>query len=109
MPSVTKGFESLLANVMTDLSNFLIQKNKAYGNSAMNPINAFSKSTALEQINVRIDDKLGRILNGTEYPGDDTEKDLLGYLILKRVVRLQMKEPKAGSVIETDVIDYCCQ
>ena len=108
---VTKGFESLLAEVMADISNFLIQKNKAYGNSAMKPINAFSKATALEQIDVRIDDKLNRILSGQEYPGDDTEKDLLGYLILKRVVRLDQKQQTELGPFDTkkDVIEYCAQ
>ena len=99
---IIKGFESCLAEVMADISNFLTQKNKAYGNSAGKPIHAFSKLDALEQINVRIDDKLNRIIYGAEYPGDDTEKDLLGYLILKRVVIKQMNQPKPSSVIYTD-------
>jgi hypothetical protein len=67
------------------ISNFLIEKNKSYGNSALEPINIFSKATAEEQMNVRIDDKLNRISKGNEYQGDDTELDLIGYFILKRV------------------------
>jgi hypothetical protein len=103
---IIRGFESCLAEVMAEISNFLTQKNQTYGNSALFPVKVFSKCDALEQINVRIDDKLSRLMNGKEYPGDDTEKDLLGYLILKKVVKKyneqQYKEPTTGSVIFTD-------
>jgi len=62
---------------------------KAYGDSAVNPVRIFSKASAEEQINVRIDDKLSRILRGEEIENvpEDTELDLIGYLILKRVLR----------------------
>lgn len=103
MPSVTKGFQSYLLEVLQELGDFLIEKNTSYGDSACNPINAFSKLNALERIDVRIDDKIQRIINGTEYPGDDTELDLLGYLILKRVVKKRMVQPRE------DPIEYCCQ
>lgn len=66
-----------------DMRGFLIDKNVAYGNSIFEPIRKFSKADVLEQINVRIDDKLNRIFQGKEYPGDDTLKDLAGYYILK--------------------------
>lgn len=52
---------------------------------------------AVEQINVRIDDKLSRLARGNEYPGDDTELDLIGYLILKRVVQ-GLDEPQITDV-----------
>lgn len=67
----------------------LLDKNIAYGNSALNPIGVFSKTSAGDQIDVRIDDKLNRLKNGSEYPGDDTILDLVGYLILKLVYRKQ--------------------
>jgi len=65
-----------------EIKTFLLEKNKAYGNSALDPINIFSKNTAVEQIAVRIDDKLNRLKKGSEFQGDDTVKDLAGYLIL---------------------------
>lgn len=67
----------------------LLDKNVAYGNSALNPIHIFSRSDASDQIDVRIDDKLNRLKNGSEYPGDDTILDLVGYLILKLISRKQ--------------------
>lgn len=63
----------------------LVTKNKSYGNSALDPVRIFSRSDPVEQLNVRIDDKISRIMQGEEYPGDDTELDLIGYLILKRI------------------------
>jgi hypothetical protein len=77
----------IIGQVCDEVKQFLLDKNKAYGNSAGDPVRIFSKVDTLEQINVRIDDKLSRIARGSEYQGDDTELDLIGYLILKRVIR----------------------
>ena len=41
----------------------LAEKNEAYGNSALEPINIFSKGDAVESLQARIDDKLARIKN----------------------------------------------
>ena len=41
----------------------LTQKNKEYGDSAINPMRLFSSAGNIEQINVRIDDKLSRLRN----------------------------------------------
>lgn len=76
-----------IKKVCAEIEALLIAKNEAYGNSAADPVRIFSKVDALEQINVRIDDKLSRIARGNEFDGDDTELDLIGYLILKRVIK----------------------
>lgn len=65
----------------------LLQKNRKYGNSAIDPVRVFSKADAIEQINVRIDDKLSRIQAAQSDEDEDVEKDLIGYLVLKRVAR----------------------
>jgi hypothetical protein len=65
------------------IANMLIEKNIAYGNSALNPIQIFAKIPPGDQIDVRIDDKLNRIKNGSSYAGDNDVLDLIGYLILK--------------------------
>jgi len=75
--------------VCREVEKMLLEKNKSYGNSAAEPVRIFSKVDAIEQINVRIDDKLSRIANGHEYGNDDTELDLIGYLILKRAVKME--------------------
>jgi hypothetical protein len=75
-----------IEEVCDEIKEMLIKKNEAYGNSASDPVRIFSKVDAIEQINVRIDDKLSRIARGHEYGDEDTELDLIGYLILKRVI-----------------------
>ena len=70
-----------------DLADFLVEKNRAYGNSAAEPAGVFARRLdPLAQIDVRIDDKLNRLAKGSEFPGDDTIKDLAGYLVLRMIV-----------------------
>lgn len=63
------------------LKRFLLEKNKRYGNSALEPINVFSKLSSEEGIKLRMDDKVKRIKNSTELRKNDVV-DLTGYLIL---------------------------
>jgi hypothetical protein len=65
----------------------LIEKNIAYGDSALDPVRIFSKANPIEQLHVRIDDKLSRLMKGTEYVGDNDIDDLIGYLILLKVAK----------------------
>lgn len=46
----------------------------------------------MEQLAVRIDDKLSRLSRGHEYVGDDTLDDLVGYLVLLLVARKRQKQ-----------------
>lgn len=68
-----------------EIKHLLLKKNIAYGNSALSPIRIFAKSDTVEQLYVRIDDKLNRLKNGKEYVGDNDIDDLLGYLILLKI------------------------
>lgn len=65
------------------IADFLCEKNNSYGNSVYEPVSVFSKASAFERIGVRIDDKISRLMSGNEFPGDDTEKDITGYFLLK--------------------------
>jgi hypothetical protein len=65
----------------------LQEKNVAYGDSALDPVRIFSKSNAIEQLLVRIDDKLSRFARGKEYPGDNDIDDLIGYLVLLKIAK----------------------
>ena len=69
------------------IAQMLIEKNIAYGDSALDPVRIFSKSNPVEQLHVRIDDKLSRLMKGTDYPGDNDIDDLIGYLILLKVAK----------------------
>lgn len=79
--------EAAITQQCRQIEQMLVAKNRAYGDSASNPIRIFSKASAEEQLLVRIDDKLSRIQRGHEYGSDDSILDLIGYLILLRVVR----------------------
>ena len=81
----------LIAKVCDDLKELLLAKNRKYGDSALNPKRIFSRASAEEQLNVRIDDKISRIMSGQSDEDEDPELDLLGYLILKRVQRYSAK------------------
>jgi len=72
---------------VNEIRDMLIAKNRAYGDSAIDPVRVFSKADAVEQIYVRIDDKLSRVKRGHEYPGDDTISDLIGYLVLLLIAK----------------------
>jgi len=76
--------EDAIAQEGVDLARFLIDKNRKYGNSALDPVRIFSKADIREQLLVRIDDKLSRVARGSN-PGEDVMRDLPGYLILLRV------------------------
>lgn len=76
-----------ILNQVQSIAKLLIDKNKKYGNSALLPKRIFSHADPLEQINVRIDDKLSRIANQQANEDEDAEFDLIGYLILKRVLQ----------------------
>lgn len=69
------------------INDMLIAKNQAYGDSALDPVRIFSKSNNVEQILVRIDDKLSRFARGTSYPGDNDIDDLIGYLVLLKIAK----------------------
>lgn len=89
-PDEMSGGDPIVAAMIGEecaaVREMLLQKNAAYGNSALEPLRIFSKAPTDEQINVRIDDKLSRLARGTA-AGEDVEADLIGYLVLKRVYR----------------------
>ena len=70
-----------------EIAQMLIDKNISYGNSALDPVRIFSKADPREQLYVRIDDKLSRLMKGTDYPGDNDIDDLIGYLILLKIAK----------------------
>jgi len=68
------------------IRDMLLEKNEAYGDSAIEPLRVFSRASAEEQILVRIDDKLSRLARGSA-AGEDVVADLIGYLVLLRIAR----------------------
>ena len=82
----TANFEWHLDKVSDKVINLLKEKNKAYGDSALNPLNVFSKLDATESLCSRLDDKIARIRNkGINDKTEDTIDDLIGYLLLLKM------------------------
>ena len=81
-PSGTK-----ILNACIDAAQMLIEKNISYGDSALSPIRLFSTADSVEQLKVRIDDKLNRVKNAQGFPGDNDIDDLIGYLILYKIAK----------------------
>jgi hypothetical protein len=76
----------VLDEVLAEIRELLLSKNASYGKLCFTAYRHICKGNSIEQIDVRIDDKLNRIKNGHEFHGEDTIKDLIGYLILRLVV-----------------------
>lgn len=74
-----------IVSVCLEIAQLLCDKNRKYGNSALDPMRVFSKANTLEQIDVRIDDKLSRLKTSSADDNEDAAKDLLGYLVLREV------------------------
>jgi hypothetical protein len=74
-----------LDDVLREIRTLLVDKNRKYGDSALSPVRVFSKASAVEQINVRLDDKLSRLMSGQLDDTEDVLTDMLGYLILLRI------------------------
>lgn len=83
------GMAAEIVRTCDAVKELLLAKNKAYGNSALDPVRVFSKSDPVEQLKVRIDDKLSRLLRGEGSLPDeslnDTITDLLGYFVLLKI------------------------
>jgi len=78
--------QQIISSECREVERILLEKNRSYGNSALEPVRIFSKADATEQIRVRIDDKLSRLARG-HAAGEDVVLDLIGYLILLRIAK----------------------
>lgn len=85
--------QSLIQTVCREVEELLIEKNRKYGNSALEPVRIFSKDDPIEAIKVRIDDKLSRLRNEQNDEDEDVVTDLMGYLVLLKVAQ-RMKGSK---------------
>ena len=86
MDEQTKTQERI-SQVCDGIKEMLLEKNRKYGNSALEPIRVFSTCDAIEQIKVRMDDKLSRIKHAQADEDEDVWRDLAGYIILLIIAR----------------------
>ena len=80
-------YQQLISEECDRVKSLLLEKNRKYGNSALEPIRIFSKSDPVEQIKVRIDDKLSRIRSSQSDEDEDVLTDLIGYFILLKIAK----------------------
>jgi hypothetical protein len=64
-----------------NFGEFLKEKNRRYGDSALKPAQIFSRVPATDQLCNRLDDKLNRIKNSDELKKNDVA-DVFGYVAL---------------------------
>lgn len=82
VPTSHLDFRRRVNDILDDIGDMLIEKNRLYGNSALDPVRIFSRANPTEQLLVRIDDKLSRMRNQQSNDNEDTISDLIGYLVL---------------------------
>ena len=78
-------FDGKLETHINQIETMLQMKNRKYGNSALEPTRIFSSADAIEQIKVRLDDKLSRLKNQQHDEDEDVIDDLIGYLFLLKM------------------------
>ena len=81
-----------IIRVCDNTKNLLIKKNKAYGDSALNPLGIFGNGDAVVSLGARMDDKLMRLKSlGMGKDSVDTLYDLHGYITLL-IIAIERKE-----------------
>ena len=82
------SFEDDLDHVLGKVKDLLMAKNAAYGDAALNPLRVHSKSNPVEQLKVRMDDKLSRMIRGKS-AGEDATLDYVGYYFMLKIAELR--------------------
>lgn len=78
---MTKTASDKIQETLLSLNTLLQEKNKRYGNAALNPLGIFNKNSATDGILIRLDDKLQRVKNSDILRKNDIA-DIMGYLTL---------------------------
>lgn len=76
-----------IKDILEKVTDVLIYKNNKYGNSAIYPKRIFYKGDSINSILVRLDDKLGRIINNNGIIRVNDVVDIIGYLTLLLVAK----------------------
>lgn len=82
VPVLASKMQHVIARTILTFARTLLEKNRKYGNSALNPLRVHSKANAVEQIKVRADDKLSRLQSAQADDAEDALFDYIGYMIL---------------------------
>jgi hypothetical protein len=101
-------FETKLTDVLSNIKQMLVDKNRRYGNSALEPVRIFSKSSPLEQLKVRMDDKLSRLRSAQTDDDEDVVNDLIGYLLIYKIAKqdaVLKSKPTLQVIFSSAIID----
>lgn len=77
--------EKEIREMMKEITDLLLEKNRKYGNSALKPVRIFSQADTIEQFKVRLDDKLSRIVSAQLDEDEEVLNDMIGYLVLFKI------------------------
>lgn len=83
-----RTFEGDLDAVLGRIKELLMAKNAAYGDAALSPLRFHSSASPVEQLNVRMDDKLSRMARGGK-SDEDEPLDYVGYWVLREIAKLR--------------------
>jgi len=72
---------SKIIEICDGMKDLLLYKNQKYGDSALSPKRIFYKGDSTDSIKIRLDDKLGRVINCNETRINDVA-DIIGYCTL---------------------------
>jgi len=72
---------SKIIEICDGMKDLLLYKNQKYGDSALSPKRIFYKGDSADSIKIRLDDKLGRVINCNETRINDVA-DIIGYCTL---------------------------
>lgn len=78
---MTENTQEDIKTLFKNFESFLLEKNRLYNDSAMNPVQIFSKESTQNQICNRLDDKLSRIRSSKDIRKNDVA-DCFGYIAL---------------------------
>jgi hypothetical protein len=82
-------FEYLLDIELAEIKRILLEKNRKYGNAALEPKKIFSQVEARERMNIRLDEKVSRLLSMQEDEDEDILLDITGIYLLRRILDRQ--------------------
>jgi len=92
--------QEAINRIMKSTRDLLIQKNRQYGDSALNPIGVFGTTDAVVNLGARMDDKLMRLRGqGIGAQSVDTLYDLQGYIALL-IIAIERRE----GIVSTDMV-----
>lgn len=75
--------QALIKEILDGMTELLVDKNRKYGNSALQPERIFYKGDSMNSILIRLNDKISRIKNNPDpVPRVNDCADIIGYLTL---------------------------